>query len=60
MAKNNYYNADGDGFVADLKAAEVYSQAPMGSTRQQSFVSNSDIVGALQTDIVVVEVIVVW
>ena len=56
MAKNNYYNADGDGFVADLKAVEVYSQTPLGTNREQSFVSNSDVVVALQTDSVVVEV----
>ena len=29
MAKNNYYNADGDGFVADLKSSQVYSQIPI-------------------------------
>jgi hypothetical protein len=56
MAKNNYYNADGDGFVADLKAEEVYSQTPMGTTREQNFIANPDIVDALQTDSVVVEV----
>jgi hypothetical protein len=56
MAKNNYYNADGDGFVADLKAEEVYSQTPMGTTREQNFIANPDIVNALQTDSVVVEV----
>lgn len=56
MAKNNYYNADGDGFVADLKAVQVYSQTPMGSTREQDIISNSDVVDALQTDAVVVEV----
>ena len=56
MAKNNYYNADGDGFVADLKAAQVYSQTPLGTNREQSFIANSDVVAALQTDSVVVEV----
>ena len=56
MAKNNYYNADGDGFVADLKAVQVYSQTPMGSTREQDIISNPDVVDALQTDAVVVEV----
>ena len=56
MAKNNYYNADGDGFVADLKALEVYSQTPLGTNREQSFVSNPEVVDALQLDSVVVEV----
>ena len=56
MAKNNYYNADGDGFVADLKASQVYTQTPLGTNREQSFVSNPEVVDALQLDSVVVEV----
>jgi len=56
MAKNNYYNADGDGFVADLKASQVFTQTPMFGGADQNFIANPDVVAALQTDEVVVEV----